>query len=53
MVAQLIVPYFVLWASLMRGLLAPARVFPPTCGRCGRNLERRDLGEPVCRCHLS
>jgi hypothetical protein len=53
MVTQLIVPYFVLWATLMRGLLVAAKVIPPTCGRCGRNLERRDLGEPVCRCHLA
>ena len=52
MAAQLIVPYFVLWASLMRGLLVAAKVVPPSCGRCGLLLERRDLGEPVCRCHL-
>jgi hypothetical protein len=50
MTAQLVLPYFVLWATLMRGLLIKARIVPPTCGRCGRDLERRRLGDPVCRC---
>jgi hypothetical protein len=47
---QLILPYFVLWATLMRSLLIAAKVLPPTCGRCGRNLERRSLGDEICRC---
>lgn len=51
MTTQLIAPYFVLWATLMRGLLVAAKILPPTCGRCGRNLERRKLGEQICRCH--
>jgi len=50
MTAQFVLPYFVLWATLMRGLLIKARIVPPTCGRCGRDLERRRLGDPVCRC---
>ena len=36
--------------TLMRGLLVAAKVLPPVCGRCGRQFERRELGEPVCRC---
>jgi hypothetical protein len=37
-------------ATLMRGLLVAAKVLPPSCARCGVQLERRALGEPVCRC---
>jgi len=36
--------------TLMRGLLVAAKVLPPSCGRCGQRFERRELGEPVCRC---
>jgi predicted Zn-ribbon and HTH transcriptional regulator len=36
--------------TLMRGLLVAAKVLPPACGRCGHQFERRELGEPVCRC---
>ena len=36
--------------TLMRGLLVAAKIVPPSCGRCGVQLERRALGEPVCRC---
>jgi len=36
--------------TLMRGLLVAAKVLPPSCGRCGHRFERRELGEPVCRC---
>ena len=53
MAAQLIIPYFVLFATLARGLLIAAKVLPPTCARCGRNLERRKLGDPICRCSHS
>jgi hypothetical protein len=45
-----VVPYFVLWATLMRGLLVAARILPPACRDCGLFLERRRLGDPVCRC---
>jgi hypothetical protein len=40
--------FFVL--ALGRGLLVAAKVLPPNCGRCGVQMERRALGEPVCRC---
>lgn len=36
--------------TLMRSLLVAAKVLPPNCARCGVQLERRALGEPVCRC---
>ena len=36
--------------TLMRSLLVAAKVVPPSCGNCGLQLERRALGEPVCRC---
>jgi hypothetical protein len=48
---NLVLPYFVLWATLMRALLVKANIVPPSCGRCGRKFERRELGEPVCSCH--
>jgi hypothetical protein len=48
---QLIVPYMVLWAALMRGLLVRAQIAPPLCARCGLKLERSQLGESICRCH--
>lgn len=51
MSTQLLVPYLVLWAALMRALLVRARIVPPICGRCGLKLERSSLGETICRCH--
>jgi hypothetical protein len=48
---QFVVPYFVLWAALMRALLVRAKIAPPICGRCGLKLERSSLGEQICRCH--
>jgi hypothetical protein len=36
--------------TLMRALLVAAQIVPPSCGRCGIQLERRKLGERVCRC---
>ena len=39
--------------TLMRSLLVAANVLPPNCARCGVQLERRALGEPVCRCEHS
>lgn len=48
---QLVVPYLVLWAALMRALLVRAQIAPPLCGRCGLKLERSQLGESICRCH--
>jgi hypothetical protein len=46
----LFLPYFALWATLMRALLVKAEVLPPTCGRCGLRYERGHLGEAVCSC---
>jgi hypothetical protein len=46
----LVIPFFVLWAAMMRALLVRADILPPTSARCGRRYERRDLGEPVCSC---
>jgi hypothetical protein len=46
----LAIPYLVLWIAMMRALLVRAQILPPTCGRCGRRFDRRDLGEAVCSC---
>jgi hypothetical protein len=47
---QLLVPYSVLWAALMRALLVRAQIAPPLCARCGMKLERSALGERICSC---
>jgi hypothetical protein len=39
-----------LWIVLLRALLVSARLVPPSCRRCGLQLERRRLGERVCNC---
>jgi hypothetical protein len=46
----LAIPYIVLWVAMMRALLVRAQILPPTCSRCGRAYERRDLGESICSC---
>jgi hypothetical protein len=51
MSSQLLVPYMVLWAALMRALLVRAQIAPPLCGQCGLKRERSSLGETICRCH--
>ena len=38
----MILPYFVLWATLMNALFVKARWLPPTCARCGRRPVRGD-----------
>ncbi|HXV35129.1 MAG TPA: hypothetical protein VD769_14065 [Gaiellaceae bacterium] len=38
------------WAVVARAVLVYTHVLPPTCDTCGLKLERRYLGEPVCRC---
>jgi hypothetical protein len=48
--AALIAGYLGFGAVLMRALLVRAHLAPPTCARCGLPLERRHLGDPVCRC---
>ena len=50
MTAQLLVAYAVLWAVLLKGLLARARVIPRECARCGLLYERNELGQQICRC---
>ncbi len=32
----MILPYFVLWATLVNALLVKAKLLPPSCVRCGR-----------------
>jgi hypothetical protein len=41
------------WLVLARAVLVYAHVLPPTCALCGLRLERRALGERVCRCGRS
>lgn len=38
------------WGVIARAMLVYARKLPPTCMGCGLRLERRYLGETVCRC---
>jgi hypothetical protein len=38
------------WVVVARAVLVFTHVLPPTCDSCGLKLERRYLGEPVCRC---
>lgn len=38
------------WAIVARAVLVYTHVLPPTCGSCGLKLERRYLGESICRC---
>ena len=41
---------FLAWGIVARAVLVYTQVLPPTCGTCGLELERRYLGEQVCRC---
>jgi hypothetical protein len=38
------------WMTVARAVLVYVNVLPKTCYHCGRRLERRYLGEPVCSC---
>ena len=38
------------WLTVLRAMLVFTNKLPPTCTRCGLRYERRQLGEPVCRC---
>ena len=42
---------FAVYATLFQGMLVAARRLPRACARCGLRVERRRLGERVCRCH--
>jgi hypothetical protein len=48
--SALVVPYLAFWVAMMRALFVRARLLPPTCARCGLQLERRELGETICSC---
>ena len=51
--SALIVAYLVFSATLVRALAVQTKLAAPTCSHCGEKLERRALGEPVCRCRVS
>jgi hypothetical protein len=40
----------VTWGTIARAMLVSVNKLPPTCARCGLKLERRRLGERICRC---
>jgi len=46
----LVLPWLVIWVTLLRALLVRAAILPATCGRCGLRCERSRLGERICRC---
>jgi len=48
--APLVLALVLFWGALMRALFVKASLLPPTCARCGLRLERRAMGERVCRC---
>jgi hypothetical protein len=50
MLQMVVLMELVFGVTLIQALLVAARVVPPSCARCGVQLERRALGEPVCRC---
>lgn len=50
MTIQFSLAYTAFWLTLLQPLLVRARVIPAACRRCGRHLERRELGEPICSC---
>ncbi len=50
MTTQLLIAYGVFWATLLKPLLERAQLIPTSCARCGRLLERRELGEAICVC---
>ena len=38
----MVLPYFVLWATLMNALFVKAKWLPPNCARCGRRPKEGD-----------
>jgi hypothetical protein len=46
----LVLPYLVVFATLAQALLVSAKVVPPSCARCGLQLERRRMGQRICGC---
>lgn len=51
MTMQLALAYAMFWVTLIQPLLVRAGVVPPSCRRCGRPLERQELGGAICTCH--
>ena len=47
---SLLGPYLVLLAVLMRALVVAAKLAPASCARCGRAVERHELGAAACSC---
>ena len=50
MTVHLVLAYALLWATLVRALLVRAQLLPALCARCGRPLERQELGQQICAC---
>jgi uncharacterized Zn finger protein (UPF0148 family) len=45
-----LVPWAMVWVVLLRALLVQAGILSRSCPRCGLPLERREIGEDICRC---
>jgi hypothetical protein len=50
MSSTILFPYLVLAAAMLRALAVRAHLAAPSCARCGQPLERRALGDTICRC---
>ncbi len=50
MTMQILVAYLLLCVTLMQPLLVRSGHVPPACRRCGRHLERQELGGEICTC---
>jgi hypothetical protein len=50
MTSWLLLTYLGLAATLVRSLLIAAKVVPSLCRACGKQQERRDIGDEICRC---
>jgi hypothetical protein len=38
----MVLPYFVMWATLMNALFVKAKWLPPNCAQCGRRPKEGD-----------
>ena len=52
MSSSFLVPWAMVWVVLLRALLVAADLLPRTCRRCGRAIERSQLGEDICSCDV-
>ena len=50
LLAWLVLPYLVVFATIAQALPVSAKVLPPSCARCGLPLERRRLAQTICGC---